>query len=216
RSLRECLLIQLRRKKSTPDISLAISILENSFDAFTKKHYDKLLSKYDITEDQLRDASEEISSLNPKPGGSYSNNIHNAEHVIPDFTISIKDGELDLTLNGRNAPEMHVSPRYKEMLKGYKAAKKKTRKQKDAIMFIKQKLDSAKWFIDAIIQRQQTLLLTMDAIMTYQHDYFMSGDERDLRPMILKDIAEKIDMDVSTVSRVANSKYVDTPYGTFL
>ena len=216
RSLRECLLIQLRRKKSTPDISLAISILENSFDAFTKKHYDKLLSKYDITEDQLRDASEEISSLNPKPGGSYSNNIHNAEHVIPDFTISIKDGELDLTLNGRNAPEMHVSPRYKEMLKGYKAAKKKTKKQKDAIMFIKQKLDSAKWFIDAIIQRQQTLLLTMDAIMTYQHDYFMSGDERDLRPMILKDIAEKIDMDVSTVSRVANSKYVDTPYGTFL
>lgn len=216
RSLKECLLIQLKRKKQTPEIKLAIEILDQSFDAFAKKHYNKLLSKFNITEDQLRDVIEEISSLNPKPGGSYSNRNHNVEHVIPDFTIKIKDGELELTLNGRNAPEMHVSPQYRQMLKGYKETNKKTKKQKDAIMFIKQKLDSAKWFIDAIRQRQQTLFVTMSAIMNYQEEYFLTGDERDLRPMILKDIAEKINMDVSTVSRVANSKYVDTPYGTFL
>lgn len=216
RSLEECLLIQLRRKKQTAEVKLSISILQESFDAFAKKHYDKLLAKHEITEDQLRDAIEEISSLNPKPGGSYSNNIHNVEHVVPDFTIKIKDGELELTLNGRNAPQMHVSPQYREMLKGYKESKTKSKKQKDAIMFIKQKLDSAKWFIDAIKQRQQTLTVTMTSIMNYQKEYFLSGDERDLRPMILKDIAEEIKMDVSTVSRVANSKYVDTPYGTFL
>lgn len=216
RSLKECLLIQLKRKEQTREVALAINILEDSFDAFAKKHYAKLLAKYDITEDQLRKTTEEISSLNPKPGGAYSNNIHNVEHVVPDFTIKIKDADLELTLNGRNAPQMHVSPRYKNMLKGYKESKKKTKKQKDAVMFIKQKLDSAKWFIDAIRQRQETLYVTMSAIMNYQREYFLSGDDRDLRPMILKDIAEEIEMDISTVSRVANSKYVDTPYGTFL
>lgn len=216
RSLQECLILQLNRRRETPDTELAIQILEESFDAFAKKHYEKLLSKYEITEDTLRDVIEEISSLNPKPGGSHSNNIHNVEHVVPDFTIQIKNGELELTLNGRNAPQMHVSPHYRNMLKGYQETKKKTKKQRDAVLFIKQKLDSAKWFIDAIRQRQQTLFLTMSAIMNYQKEYFLSGDDRDLRPMILKDIAEEIDMDVSTVSRVANSKYVDTPYGTFL
>src|SRR5699024_5228675 len=176
RSLQECLILQLNRRRETPDTELAIQILEESFDAFAKKHYEKLLSKYEITEDTLRDVIEEISSLNPKPGGSHSNNIHNVEHVVPDFTIQIKNGELELTLNGRNAPQMHVSPHYRNMLKGYQETKKKTKKQRDAVLFIKQKLDSAKWFIDAIRQRQQTLFLTMSAIMNYQKEYFLSGD----------------------------------------
>jgi len=216
RSLQECLLIQLKRKNPTEKVDLALDILENSFDQFTKKHYKKLLSKFDITEDQLRAAIDEISHLNPKPGGSYAGNLRPVEHVTPDFTIKIKDGELQLSLNGRNAPQMHVSREYSNMLKGYKESKKKTKAQKDAVMFIKQKLDSAKWFIEAIRQRQETLFVTMSAIMHHQEEYFLSGDERDLKPMILKDIAEEIEMDVSTVSRVANSKYVDTPYGTKL
>ncbi|WP_121666843.1 RNA polymerase factor sigma-54 [Mesonia aquimarina] len=216
RSLQECLLIQLKRKNPTESVELAIDLMENGFDQFTKKHYQKLISKFDITEDQLRNAIEEIAHLNPKPGGAYAGNTRIVEHVVPDFTIKIKDGELELSLNGRNAPEMHVSREYSNMLKGYKDSKEKTKKQKDAIMFIKQKLDAAKWFIDAIRQRQETLFVTMNAIMHHQYDYFLSGDERDLKPMILKDIAEEIDMDVSTVSRVANSKYVDTPYGTKL
>ncbi|MFC0520530.1 RNA polymerase factor sigma-54 [Mesonia maritima] len=216
RSLQECLLIQLRRKTPTESVELAIDIMQNGFDQFTKKHYQKLLSKFDISEDQLRSAIEEIEHLNPKPGGAYSGNTRIVEHVVPDFTIKIKDGELELSLNGRNAPEMHVSREYNNMLKGYKESKEKTKKQKDAVLFIKQKLDAAKWFIEAIRQRQETLFVTMNAIMHHQYEYFLSGDERDLKPMILKDIAEEIDMDVSTVSRVANSKYVDTPYGTKL
>jgi RNA polymerase sigma-54 factor len=216
RSLQESLLIQLRRKEHNKDVSLAIELLEKSFDHFSKKHYNKLLSKHDITETELRDAIDIIGHLNPKPGGHFSGNTRMAEHVIPDFTIKIVDGELELTLNGRNAPEMHISNDYNNMLKGYKEAKEKSKAQKDAVMFIKQKLDSAKWFIEAIKQRQQTLMITMSAIMNYQKEYFMTGDERNLRPMILKDIADEIGMDVSTVSRVANSKYVDTPYGTKL
>ncbi len=216
RSLEECLLIQLRRKEETAAVSLAIDILEDAFDQFSKKHYKKLLTKFDISEDQLRDAIDEIEHLNPKPGGSYAGNTKIVEHVIPDFTIKINDGELELTLNGRNAPEMHISREYTNMLKGYKASKEKSKSQKDAVMFIKQKLDAAKWFIEAIKQRQQTLYVTMSSIMNYQQEYFLTGDERNLRPMILKDIADEIEMDVSTVSRVANSKYVDTPYGTKL
>ncbi|WP_304137743.1 RNA polymerase factor sigma-54 [Mesonia mobilis] len=216
RNLQECLLIQLKRKNPTASVELAIEILDKAFDQFTKKHYSKLLSKFDISEDQLRDAIEEIEHLNPKPGGSYAGNLRPVEHVTPDFTIKIKDGELELSLNGRNAPQMHVSRDYSNMLKGYKESKNKTKEQKDAVMFIKQKLDSAKWFIEAIKQRQETLFVTMSAIMHHQEEYFLSGDERDLKPMILKDIAEEIEMDVSTVSRVANSKYVDTPYGTKL
>lgn len=216
RSLQECLLIQLNRKEPTRSVSLAADIIERSFDQFSKKHYQKLLSKHDISEDELRDAIEVIEHLNPKPGGAYSGNTRMVEHVIPDFTIKIVDGELELSLNGRNAPEMHVSKDYSEMLKGYKESKEKSKAQKDAVMFIKQKLDAAKWFIEAIKQRQTTLFVTMSAIMNYQKEYFLTGDERNLKPMILKDIADEIDMDVSTVSRVANSKYVDTPYGTIL
>ena len=216
RSLQECLLIQLKRKEATKEVSLATDLLDKSFDHFSKKHYTKLLAKHDISEDELRDAIDVIEHLNPKPGGAYSGNLRMVEHVIPDFAIKIIDGELELTLNGRNAPEMHISNDYSNMLKGYKESKEKTKSQKDAVMFIKQKLDSAKWFIDAIKQRQQTLMVTMSSIMNYQKEYFLSGDERNLRPMILKDIADEIGMDVSTVSRVANSKYVDTPYGTKL
>lgn len=216
RNLQECLLLQLQRKEPTAAISLAISIIEESFEQFSKKHYKKLLQKLDITQDQLRAAIQEIESLNPKPGGTYSGNNRITEHLVPDFTIKIVDGELELSLNGRNAPELHVSHDYTNMLKGYKESKDKSKAQKDAVMFIKQKLDAAKWFIDAIKQRQQTLFITMNAIMHHQEEYFLTGDERKLKPMILKDIADKINMDVSTVSRVANSKYVDTPYGTKL
>ncbi len=216
RNLQECLLIQLKRKPEEPSVDLATKIIETAFDQFTKKHYKKLLSKFDISEDELREAIHEIEGLNPKPGGAYSGNTRIIEHIVPDFAIKIIEGELDLTLNGRNAPELHVSRDYSDMLKGYKESKEKSKSQKDAVMFIKQKLDAAKWFIDAIKQRQQTLFVTMNAIMHYQKEYFLTGDERKLKPMILKDIADKIDMDVSTVSRVANSKYVDTPYGTKL
>ncbi len=216
RSLDECLIIQLKRKEQKPSVELATNILEKSFDQFTKKHYAKLIQKHHISEEELKEAISEIEKLNPKPGGSYSGNTRMIEHIVPDFSIKIVDGELDLTLNGRNAPELHVSKEYNNMLQGYKNAKEKSKSQKDTVLFIKQKLDAAKWFIDAIKQRQQTLFVTMSAIMNYQKEYFMTGDERKLRPMILKDIADEIDMDVSTVSRVANSKYVDTPYGTKL
>tara|TARA_R110000850_G_scaffold277058_1_gene421932 strand:- start:176153 stop:177607 length:1455 start_codon:yes stop_codon:yes gene_type:complete len=216
RNLQECLLLQLERKTPTAPVTLAMAILEDAFDAFSKKHYEKLMQKFEITEDELRAAITEIERLNPKPGGTYSGNNRIVEHIIPDFAIRIVDGKLDLTLNGRNAPELHVSREYTNMLKGYKESNEKSRSQKDAVQFIKQKLDAAKWFIDAIRQRQQTLFVTMNSIMHYQEEYFLTGDERKLRPMILKDIADEINMDVSTVSRVANSKYVDTPYGTKL
>lgn len=216
RNLQECLSIQLHRKEKTSAIELAITIVDTAFEQFTKKHYKKLIQKLDISEIQLKNAISEIEHLNPKPGGSYSGNNRIIEHIVPDFAIKIVDGELELTLNGRNAPELHVSREYHNMLKGYKDSKEKSKSQKDAVTFIKQKLDAAKWFIEAIKQRQQTLFITMSAIMHYQSDYFLTGDERNLKPMILKDIADEIDMDVSTVSRVANSKYVDTPYGTKL
>lgn len=216
RNLQECLSIQLHRKDKTKATNLAIAIIDEAFEQFSKKHYKKLIQKFNITEEELKDAIEEIEHLNPKPGGSYSGNNKIVEQIVPDFTIRIVDGELELTLNGRNAPELHVSKEYSEMLKTYKESASKSKSQKDAVLFIKQKLDSAKWFIEAIEQRQQTLFVTMSAIMHYQKDYFLSGDERQLKPMILKDIADEIEMDVSTVSRVANSKYVDTPYGTKL
>ena len=216
RNLKECLLIQLLRKKETASIKLAITILKNSFDSFVKKHYKKLLQKYHITEDTLKEAVKEIEKLNPKPGGSFIGSNKIAEQIVPDFTIRIVEGELELTLNSRNAPELHISKEYNDLLKGYKESKQKSKSQKDAVLFIKQKLDGAKWFIDAVKQRQHTLFLNMNAIMNYQKTYFLTGDERKLKPMILKDIADKIQMDVSTVSRVANSKYVSTPYGTKL
>ena len=216
RDLQECLLIQLQRKAQTPHTELAGLIVEKTFEKFTKKHYLKLQKKFNITKNQLKDAIQEIERLNPKPGSSFSNNLRSVEHVVPDFTIKIVDGVLSLTLNARNAPELHISKSYSEMLLGYKTSKEKSKAQKEAVQFIKQKLDSAKWFIDAIRQRQQTLYVTMSAIMQYQKAYFLSGDEEQLRPMILKDIADEIEMDISTVSRVANSKYVNTPYGTKL
>jgi RNA polymerase sigma-54 factor len=216
RDLQECLLLQLKRKTPTDSVELAIDVIENQFDAFTKKHYDKLLQKYGVTQEQLRKAIDEIEKLNPKPGGSFAGNSKITEHIVPDFSVRIVDGELELSLNGRNAPTLHVSKDYQEMLQTYKDSRDKSNAQKDAVQFIKQKLDSAKWFIDAIKQRQETLFVTMNAIMHYQQEYFLEGDETKLRPMILKDIADMVGLDISTVSRVANSKYVETPYGTKL
>ena len=214
--LKECLIIQLKRKTEKPSIHLAINILEQSFDSFVKKHYLKLLQKFHVSEDELKEGISEIEKLNPKPGGSFVGNNKIAEQIVPDFNIRIIENELELSLNSRNAPELHISNEYNNLLKGYKDSTEKTKSQKEAVQFIKQKLDAAKWFIDAIKQRQQTLLLNMNAIMQHQKAYFLTGDERKLKPMILKDIADVIEMDVSTVSRVANSKYVATPYGTKL
>ncbi|NVK29026.1 MAG: RNA polymerase factor sigma-54 [Flavobacteriia bacterium] len=217
RSLQECLALQLAKKTSTPSVQLAITIMDDYFDEFVRKHYSKMLDRLDISEDQLRDALEVISKLNPKPGGSVSDGSRPTENVTPDFLISIEDGDLQLKLNGKNAPELNISREYRGMLEHYRDSKgKATKSEKDALMFVKQKIDAAKWFIDAIRQRQQTLLLTMSTIMEYQKEYFLTGDERKLRPMILKDIADEIEMDISTVSRVASNKYVQTPYGTFL
>jgi len=215
-SLQECLIIQLRRKKRNEYIDLAIDIIENSFEQFSKKHFEKLMNKYSIEEQQLKEIINLISKLNPKPGGSYSGGGKPIEQVIPDFRISVENNELTLDLNYRNSPVLNISRDYDEMLRGYKLEKNKSKSQKEAIQFIKQKLDSAKWFIDAVKQRQQTLMITMQAIMNYQSEYFLTGDERKIKPMILKDIANEIEMDISTISRVANSKYVDTPYGTKL
>ena len=216
RDLQECLLLQLKHKTPSDAVALAIQVIEEQFEAFSKKHYDKLLQKFDISQQQLRKAIDEIEKLNPKPGGSFDGNQKMVEHIVPDFTIRIVDGELELLLNGRNAPELHVSKDYQEMLQSYKVTSEKSSSQKDAVQFIKQKLDAAKWFIDAIKQRQETLYVTMNAIMFYQQEYFLDGEETNLRPMILKDIADMVGLDISTVSRVANSKYVDTPYGTKL
>jgi RNA polymerase sigma-54 factor len=216
RDLQECLLLQLKHKTPTEYIELAIDIIENQFDAFTKKHYEKLLIAYEISKEKLKKAIEEIEKLNPKPGGSFDSSSRAVEQIVPDFAIRIVDGELELTLNGRNAPTLHISKDYQDMLQTYKESRDKSHAQKDAVQFIKQKLDSAKWFIDAIKQRQETLFVTMNAIMYYQQEYFLEGEETKLKPMVLRDIADLVGMDVSTVSRVANSKFVDTPYGTKL
>ena len=216
RDLQECLLLQLKHKTPTDSVELAANIIENQFDAFTKKHYDKLIQKFNISNEQLKKAIYEIEKLNPKPGGGFTGNNKVTENVVPDFAIRIIDNELELSLNGRNAPSLHVSKDYQEMMQTYKDSRDKSNSQKEAVQFIKQKLDSAKWFIDAIKQRQETLFVTMNAIMHYQEEYFLDGDETKLKPMILKDIADIVGLDISTVSRVANSKYVETPYGTKL
>jgi len=220
RDLKESLILQLRRKKPTPERQIAKKILEREFNSLIHKHYDKILRKLKITEEDLKKALEEIRKLNPKPGGSLSN-IRITTHIIPDFKVRIEelpDGTKipRVELNARNLPELRISRHYREMLEGFKLDKNKTKSQRDAITFIKQKLDSANWFVDAVKQRYNTLLKTMEAIVDYQKDYFLTGDEQKIKPMILKDIAEKVDLDISTVSRVANSKYVDTPYGTKL
>jgi len=216
RNLQECLLIQLRKKdQENPILKKAMAVVEDHLEEFTKKHYDKLERSLNIDSDELKEIVNEILKLNPKPGDSGA--VAGKQlHIIPDFHISNNDGVLHLTLNARNAPELRVSRSYQEMFDHYDKAAQKDKKMKEAVQFVKQKLDSAKWFIDAIKQRQQTLLKTMNAIMNYQYEYFLTADERKLKPMILKDIADRIDMDISTVSRVANSKYVQTEFGTFL
>lgn len=218
RDLQECLLLQLSRKEDDSEaIKNAYMIINRFFNEFTKKHYSRIIKRSGITQEQLKEAKNEILKLNPKPGNSLGQTTKPNHYVIPDFIITIENGELNLQLNHRNMPELRVSQTYQDMLKAYTEKKgKKTKKDKEAIMFVKQKIDSAKWFIDAIRQRQHTLYITMEAIMNYQRDYFLEDDETKLRPMILKDIAEIVNLDISTVSRVANSKYVQTPFGTFL
>jgi RNA polymerase sigma-54 factor len=216
RDLQECLLLQLNRKSSAQlSVKIAKNIVTNYLEEFTRKHYDKLEKVLGITEAQLKLAIAEILKLNPKPGNSFADNSKQLQ-IIPDFIIRKTDQYLTLTLNSKNAPELRVSRSYQEMFQTYDKAQQKDKKLKEAVQFVKQKLDSAKWFIDAIKQRQQTLIKTMNAIMNFQYDYFLTGDDKKLHPMILKDIAEQIDMDISTVSRVANSKYVQTEFGTFL
>lgn len=214
RDLQECLLIQINRKQDG-DITryTAKVILEQFFEEFTRKHYDKITKKLEIEDQDLKEAIDEILKLNPKPGGSMKETAKNYQQIIPDFLITEFEGKLELTLNSRNAPELKVSREYEQMLRSYAEGAKRSKSDKDALMFVKQKLDGAKWFIDAIKQRQNTLLLTMNAIMNYQREYFLTGDEANLRPMILKDIAEIVNLDISTISRVANSKYVQTGYG---
>lgn len=216
RNLQECLLIQLKRKEpQTVDIKTAILILEKYFDDFTKKHYDKISKKMEISDENLKNAVNEILKLNPKPGNSFTENSRIQQYIIPDYIITNNNGMLELFLNSKNAPDLRISQSYNEMLVSYSNNKNKMNEQKEAVLFVKQKIDSAKWFIDAIKQRQDTLYKTMYSIMEYQKEYFLEGDETLLKPMILKDIAEKINLDISTISRVANSKYVQTPYGTF-
>lgn len=215
RNIAECLRLQLERQSATEARDLAMAIIRDSFDLFSKKHFEKLQAKLKASEELLKEALTKIEKLNPKPGASFANQSKTNTYIIPDFTIRIEEDQIDVLLNARNAPELHVSKAYQELIRTYQQGKP-SKEQKETVQFVKQKLDSAKWFIDAIKQRQNTLLITMNAIVQHQRSYFLSGDERDIQPMILKDIAEAIGMDVSTVSRVANSKYADTPYGTKL
>jgi RNA polymerase sigma-54 factor len=216
RNLQECLLIQLHRKKGEGrSMELAIDVLTNYFEEFTKKHYDKIQRSLGIDEEEFKDVIRQIIKLNPKPGGNLGEMSKMESYVVPDFFIFNNAGILELTLNSRNAPDLRISEGYREMLKDYDRGTKKDKRQKEAVLFIKQKIDAAKWFIDAIKQRQQTLYNTMHTIMEYQKEFFQTGDETVLRPMILKDIAERTNLDISTVSRVANSKFVQTEFGTY-
>ncbi|MCU0455633.1 MAG: RNA polymerase factor sigma-54, partial [Bacteroidales bacterium] len=217
RTLRECLLLQLeKRELSNPSVKLAHEITDRYFEEFSKRHYDKIIDRLDLTEDQLKGAIEEILKLNPKPGSVYSDPfLKSAQTIIPDFILEHSENGFDLHLNSRNLPELRLSKAYSEMLQSYSSDKGNKKEMKDAVMFVKQKIDSAKWFIDAIRQRQNTLLLTMNAILEYQKEYFVDGDETRLKPMILKDVAEMTGLDISTVSRVANSKYIQTHFGIY-
>jgi RNA polymerase sigma-54 factor len=224
RDLQESLSLQLEHKIKTATYEeeqtiyrLSYKIIKNHFNEFTKKHYEKIIQKLNLSDEDLKDAIDVILRLNPKPGSAYSNPLNrNSQHITPDFMIENIDGELILSLNSKNVPDLRVSKTYTTMLESYQQNKAhNTRQQKDAISFVKQKLDSAKWFIDAIRQRQNTLLHTMEAIINYQKDYFTEGDETRLRPMILKDIAEETNLDISTISRVVNSKYIQTHFGIF-
>jgi RNA polymerase sigma-54 factor len=216
RNLQECLLIQLEKRVAEGDhVEMAMKVLEKYFDEFTKKHYEKIQRGLNITDEQLRQIINQIIKLNPKPGGNIGEPSSAEGYVIPDFFIINNNGKLELTLNSRNAPDLRISEGYRDMLKDYDRGSKKDKRQKEAVLFIKQKIDSAKWFIDAIKQRQHTLITTMEAIMNYQYDFFLTGDDTEMRPMILKDIAELTNLDISTVSRVANSKFVQTEFGTY-
>lgn len=216
RDLQECLLLQICAKDQTnPAIARARKILKHHFEEFTKKHFDKIISRLNISEEDMKDAVDEILKLNPKPGGGYSDpHSKVVEHIIPDFILENRDGDLQLSLNSKNVPELRISRTYSEMLESY-SKNKNNKQQKEAVSFVKQKLDSAKWFIDAIRQRQNTLMLTMEAIIEFQKDYFQEGDETMLHPMILKDIADRTELDISTISRVANSKYIQTHFGIY-
>jgi RNA polymerase sigma-54 factor len=215
RDLQECLLLQLERKKNKQAARDAIKILTRYFEEYTKKHFDKIARSLNFDREAMRLAHQEIIHLNPRPGNSGADNSK-VLHVIPDFVIHNEEGELQLRLNARNAPDLRISDTYKEMFRHYEKAEKRDKKMREAVSFVKQKLDAAKWFIDAIRQRQHTLLSTMDTIMEHQYDFFLTGDQAKLKPMILKDIADKVNLDISTISRVANSKYVQTEFGTFL
>jgi RNA polymerase sigma-54 factor len=216
RNLQECLLLQIKRKQDGDIVRFtAKKILENYFEEFTKKHYEKIAKKLEIEDEDLKEAIDEILKLNPKPGGSMRETAKNYQQIIPDFMLFENEGRLELSINGRNAPELKVSKEYESMLRSYAEGAKSSKADKEAVTFVRQKLDSAKWFIDAIKQRQQTLLLTMDAIRHYQEAYFLTGDETKLKPMILKDIADMVGLDISTISRVANSKYVQTNFGIY-
>ena len=213
RSLQECLLIHLKRKNNEKEsIINSINLIENEFELFSKKKFSRITEKLNLSEEDLKLVVEEISKLNPKPGGSITSEFSN-NTIVPDFILSIEDGNFTVELNKRNSPELRLSNSYKNILEGYKNDPKKTKSQNQTVQFLKQKLDSAKWFIEAIEQRHQTLFQTINAIVNFQKEYFLTGEEKNLKPMILKDIAEIINMDISTVSRVANSKYIDTPYG---
>ncbi len=216
RNLQECLLLQLERKMDEgKHVETAIRVLEKYFDEFTKKHYEKIQRGLGLTDEQLKEVINQIIKLNPKPAGSVGETNRAESYVVPDFFIFNNAGKLELTLNSKNAPDLRISEGYREMLKDYDKGSKKDKRQKEAVLFIKQKIDAAKWFIDAIKQRQHTLISTMEAIMNYQYNFFITGDETELRPMILKDIAETTSLDISTVSRVANSKFVQTEFGTY-
>ncbi len=218
RDLQECLLIQICRKTpKTAAIEHATIILEKNFNDFTKKHFDKIKRKHGLSEKELKVAIDEILKLNPKPGNTLQDSGKSAEYVVPDFILTHSDGELELTLNSHNAPDLRINRTYSDMFQAMADSKGKAdKRQKEALYFVKQKIDSAKWFIDAIKQRQNTLMLTMQAILDFQREYFITGDETKIRPMILKDIADMVQLDISTISRVANSKYIQTPFGTFL
>jgi len=216
RDLRECLLLQLKRKTDEgKSVELAVQILTKYFDEFTKKHYEKIQKSLGLTDDQLKEVIGQIIKLNPKPGGNLGEMNKAETYIVPDFFVINNNGSLELSLNAKNAPDLRVSEGYRDMLKEYEKGSKKDKRQKEAVLFIKQKIDAAKWFIDMIKQRQDTLIGTMGAIMKYQQDFFLTGDETTLRPMILKDIAEVTGLDISTVSRVANSKFVQTEFGTY-
>lgn len=214
-TLQECLLLQLKRMPEAKPVKNAIAIIDKYFNEFTKKHYDKIQKHLALNDEEFKNVINIIIKLNPKPGAAFAVLNKAESYIIPDFFVFNNNGVPELSLNSKNAPELRISEGYKEMMKAYERAEKKDKRQKEAVIFIKQKLDSAKWFIDAIKQRQHTLLHTMQAILNFQKDFFVTGDESMLKPMILKDIAQMTNLDVSTVSRVANSKFVQTEYGTY-